>query len=193
MQKKLTTNQIIVTAFLFIVFYSLLFILSSASKQISSIVSDIPILNLVAVLPEFESPMFWLMPVVGFFVIFLLVDWVNQYFETEKALSVWFPLLLVMIGFLAFSVSLYFYYGNFAAMKSNEQQSFIPYLCYAHPDDCGAIVNEFNASGQESDGRQLFYVNVPFWGKLRSSAYYLFLLAGICGWLSRYVVEKLNV
>jgi hypothetical protein len=202
LQKKFTTNQLIITAFLFVVFYGVMLIWSGVSSKIELLVSGIPALNVLLYLPEFESPMFWLMPVVGFFTMFLLVDWVNGYFETSKALSIWLPLLFFILGLAAFSVALYWENANYAAMQSDTQQIVLPYLCYAKPDflcpapacDCAEIVKNINkSSSAKIDSKQLVYFNVPFWERLRISAFYLFLISGIFGWLSRYAVEKLKL
>jgi len=67
-----------------------------------------------------DSPMFLAMPFVGFFAIFMLVDWVNKYFDTKLASHPVFPAIFMVVGLAAYYTALYWYFSNFALLQGFE-------------------------------------------------------------------------
>ncbi|MBU1930007.1 hypothetical protein KJ972_00735, partial [Candidatus Micrarchaeota archaeon] len=57
------------------------------------------------------SPMHWLVPITGFFLAFFVYNWVEDYFEIKLA-SWWVPILIIVLGLMAFYVNAWFYYCN---------------------------------------------------------------------------------
>ncbi len=148
-------NKSVVLFVLFLFSYGVLFALSAVRDAVESAVGKIPVLNWFLPFPPFDSPMYFLLPVVGFFFIYFIVDWVNEYYETRFALSPWFLLLFVAVALVAFYISLFWLFAEYARYQ-------------------GKAFPEFD-----------------FWGELKGSAYYLFVFAGVLGWVSKKIIEKI--
>ena len=116
MTEKISTNKIIIAVLLCGMFYAILFALHAAK----SIFVGIPILELILNIPGFESPMYVIMPFFGFFAVFVLVDWINEAFETKLGLSPAFPVTFFLLALLAYYVALYWYVANFASLQGIE-------------------------------------------------------------------------
>ena len=114
--EKMSTNKLIIAGFTLVITYAILFALSAAYPTISGI----PIIGLFLSIPGFSSPMFFTMPFFGFFALFLLVDWANEYFETKAAMSPLFPVLFFVLSLCAYYVALYWYVANFVALNNAE-------------------------------------------------------------------------
>ena len=154
-QEKLQINKNVALLFLFLIFMAVLFVLSTIARgPVGNIFSGIPLLNLFFPLPGLDSPMFFLLPVVGFFLTYSIVDWINAFFETRFALSPWFLLLIFLLSLLALYIAIFW---------------------------LAAETARFIGKFPEFD----------FWAELRGSAFYLFLLGSMLGWLSRKIVEVL--
>lgn len=176
-------NKLLVLAFLFVISYAFLYIVSTFSEPISSFITavdtwveKIPIINSIMFLvksilplPAFSSPMFYLLPVVGFFTIYLLVDWINEQFKTKVASSVWLPLLFFVLCIVAFYIASYWYYCNAYSMSSSP------------PAACSADGSKFTSEMLSTNFSKLF----------RESAFDLFMWAGILGWLARFAIKEL--
>lgn len=118
-KKGLSANQIVVVAAILVFFYV---ILNLALIPARKMLSEIPILQFILIIPNFESPMFWAMPFFGFFAVFFLVDWVNKEFETKVALSPVFPVLFFAVAFVAYYIALFWYMSNFASLGGTQLQ-----------------------------------------------------------------------
>ncbi len=114
--EKMTTGKIVIVGFLCILTFVILAVLNAANP----VLSEIPLLGLILTLPRFESPMFFAMPLVGFFAVFFLVDYVNKSFKTELGFSPLFPLGFFAVSLVAYFVALYWYMANFAALNRFE-------------------------------------------------------------------------
>ncbi|MFH1240572.1 MAG: hypothetical protein V1672_05145 [Candidatus Diapherotrites archaeon] len=176
-------NKNLVLGFLFAISYVFLYILSLMSEQISGIitiieswVSSIPVLDLIPVLiksflptPAFSSPMYFLLPVVGFFTIYLMIDWINEMFKTETGYKAWLPLVFVIFSMFAFYIALYWYWCNAFSMG------------VANPVTCSSAGSQKTAEFLSGNFPQL----------LRQSAFSLFILAGTLGWLARFAIKEI--
>lgn len=169
-EDKLSANQYVIVAFLCGLSYGVLLALDAGRTSINAFIAplrEIPLswiyawpFELLSV-PGFRSPMFWVMPLFGFFLLFFAMGWVKKNIETKYSVNIVYPIMLLFFVFLslmAFYLAVYWYVANFAAMQGVEMT---PEL-------------------------------VDFWGKLHGNAYLLFFWGGIFGWISRFVVEKLN-
>jgi glucan phosphoethanolaminetransferase (alkaline phosphatase superfamily) len=88
----------------------------SAQQALSKIFASVPVLNIFLPLPQFNSPMYFLMPVAGFFFMFFLVDWANGFFEKKAGFSPLLPALFFGIALAAFYVAIFWYIGNYAQL-----------------------------------------------------------------------------
>ena len=150
--EKTRINPLILAALLFIIFYWIMYMLSALMKD-SKAFDNIPILNLILPFPSWISPTYYILPAIGFFFIYMIVDWVNDYFKTGQALSPVFPVLFFVIALFAHYIAVSWF------------SSYIESVTGQNP-------------------------NFDIWSMLKSSAYYLFVIGGIFGWISRYIVEK---
>ncbi|MFH1256126.1 MAG: hypothetical protein V1494_02430 [Candidatus Diapherotrites archaeon] len=71
--------------------------------------------------------MFFLIPISGFFFMYFLLDWVNEYFETKAAYSIWMPLLLILISVIAYYFAISCYISN-AAQLSGQKVGYCLYF-----------------------------------------------------------------
>src|SRR3989344_8268200 len=144
-------------AALFIFFYTVLFIISNLIN-----------LGLTA---WSNNPMFWLMTFVGFFFVFVLMDYIDGYAEEKFSKNLIFLPVFVVACYVSYAVVLYFYMGNSAQL--NGQQLGVDFIGNAIQPRAGlAIVN--------------------FWERLLSSAFLLFIFSGIFGWFSKIAMERIG-
>ncbi|MCX6799140.1 MAG: hypothetical protein NTW59_03530 [Candidatus Diapherotrites archaeon] len=114
-------NKVIIAVFLFALFYFVLYAWSSARDTIgNSLLGGL----WVFALPDFISPMYFILPAVAFCIMFLLVDWVNGQFETKLALSPLFPAIFFFLSLAAFYIALFWYYSNFAQLAGQKEVVF---------------------------------------------------------------------
>lgn len=125
-----------------------------------------------AVFKAFEYPnSFWyfgLICLAGFWLAFLAIDWINDYFEI-RVLSLWYPFVIAVLGFLAFYVSQFLYW------------------CNAFTD-----IRGLNSScGGEGVNRAIEYVNggLTNFSNLTQDAFFYFMLAILLAWLSKVVLS----
>ncbi|MDD5148198.1 MAG: hypothetical protein PHH08_01910 [Candidatus ainarchaeum sp.] len=163
-----------VLAVIFFVFcYAMLFFIGSAASQISNAVSGIPVVNLLLPIPPVWDPpgnpigqismMNLLLPALGFVIIFLGTDWLEKFFETKHAKTIVFPVV-----FIIFCLGAFFIANYWMAMES-------------------ANLNHVALSQVIPDFWSYF------WGSLRESAFYLFLLGGLLGWISKAIIDRIKL
>ncbi len=105
--------------------------------------------------------MFFLIPIPGFFFMYLLVDWVEKYYKTTLAHSIIFPIIFVVVSFIAYYVTLYWYWQNLAQLGGVTDPEFIT--------------------------QRMNYIPT-----LLDSAYLVFILAAIGGWVSKVLLDRLE-
>ncbi len=142
---------------LFIFFYAVLFIISNLANFGLTAWSN--------------NPMFWLMPFVGFFFVFVLMDYIDGYAKENFSKNLIFLPVFVVACYVSYAVVIYFYMGNSAQL--NGQQLAVDFIGNAIQPRAGlAIVN--------------------FWERLLSSAFLLFIFSGIFGWVSKIAMERIG-
>ncbi len=180
-----STNQWIVVGFLFVLFFVLLKVLNVLRDAASSI----PVLNLFFLIPDpFQSPMFFAMPIVSFFIIFFIIDWANRYFATKHALHPAFILLFFFLSFFAFYVALFWYHTDFTR-DSNVK------LLICVSDEIGGPFGKCSdiANALIKEGTFNQYIFINFWERLHANAFMLFIWGGVFGWITRFAVEKIKL
>lgn len=170
---KLTSLKIILSIIFFALSYAIIFFVGSAGDAISKLVGNIPVLSWFLPIPSVIDPpgnpitqvsmMHLLLPFVGFWLVFILIGWINDYFETKHGKTIAFPIIFICFSLAAFFISLYWAATETAVLNSVALNQIIP---------------DFWAY---------------FWGEWKSSAFYLFMLGGLFGWLFRVIVEKINL
>jgi len=87
---------------------------------------------------KWDSPMYFLPPVAGFFFAYFLVDWADDFLETKAAHEWYFPVLLVVLAFAAEFIALFWYYNwgsflgqggiTFDFLAKFKQSAFLPFF-----------------------------------------------------------------
>ncbi|MBN2127192.1 MAG: hypothetical protein JW703_02240 [Candidatus Diapherotrites archaeon] len=149
---------------LFALSYLFLWVFSGFSVFLHEVFENIPLINALtnaffplaqwdlSGFPLRADYMLLLLPIAGFFFIYFLIDWINDFFETKFALSYWFPLVLFGFSLIAWHLVLMVYFGNISFLNSNVE---IPFDSIAY---------------------------------FRNSAFCVFILAGILGWVSKKIM-----
>jgi len=120
--------------------------------------------------------MFFLIPVPGFFLIYLLIGWMDEYFNTEFGHSLWFPIVFFLMAILAFYVAIFWQNCNLYTLNPSIGGSVIP----------------FTGCSSEAAGKLLPLLTAQFGELLKESAFLIFVLAGILGWASKMILEKIE-
>jgi hypothetical protein len=161
------------------------------SKAVEALNLMIPIfsflqffVDILLPLAAWESPMFFLLPLTGFFFMYLLTDWAYDYFELEKVGPKWFTFVFWVTAVLSYLVVLLWYYTNAfsLAIEGNPQlkQAGVTFFVYLF-------------GGQLPDGSPFGGIGFNFWEYWKSSAFLVFCLGAYLGWLSqRYFVPLLE-
>lgn len=143
---------------------------------IESWISSIPILDMIPFIiksflpvPAFSSPMYFLLPVVGFFTIYLLIDWINEQFKTQAGFKAWLPLVFIILSMFAFYIALYWYWCNAFSL--------------------GVI--DATACTSEGSKKTAEFLSGNYPNLLRQSAFNLFILAGTLGWLAKFAIKEI--
>lgn len=113
------------------------------------------------------SPMHWLIPIPAFFFAFWAYDWVENFFEVKLG-SWWFPVLLLVLGLLAFLVNAWFYYCN--GFSGLSQQGATSLGC-----------------DSEGSKRAVDFIGANWWNLLIQDAFFYFWIAIFLGWLSKII------
>lgn len=119
------------------------------------------------------SPMHWLVPVVGFWLAFLCLDWIESYFEV-RAERWWLPVLFAVLAVLVFYVSAWFYYCN---GFSNIQDP-------AYRDTL------FLGCSNDGSKTALDFISSNFWGLFSKDAFFFFALSALFGWAAFVIWRK---
>ncbi len=151
-KQKLDLQAIGKIAVLFLISYGLLYLVSFQFFQ------------------KWDSPMYFLPPIVGFFVLYFLLDWGDEFFETD-ALHQWYlPVILVLLALLAEYITLFWYYGSLASMSSK-------------PFDITFGINDPQVLNADK-------LSIGFVSQFKLSAFLPFFLACLLGWLSHLIIDK---
>ncbi len=161
--------------------------------------SNIPILNLVMPYAQWSSLMYFLAPLAGFILFFVLINWWNSYFETKQASGILFLVLILVALFAGYYINLFFYVNESATIYNSRyggQANYSPYFCMTEVTDsaCSTTVQKLNSEyvSQAQSGKITVvpqYIPVGFWSEIRKSMYFLFILSGISAWIFLFAKE----
>lgn len=195
LSEKIDFNRAGLVLFLFILSYVIIYFFSVTRDAVGSAVAGIPLLNLLLPLPALDSPMLLLFPVAGFFLFYLLVGWLENYFEIDVGSIKSFLLVFfvfVLVSGLAFSAAIFFYYDNLAQLQSNGVKVAL-FICYADEVSCGNAIVQLNSEENMQttpDGKQMQFSMINFWSELRKSAFYLFVVAALLSLVTALVERR---
>jgi hypothetical protein len=129
-RKNITIGLLFVLSYLFLWFFS------GFSVFLHGVFQNIPLINVITnvffPLPQWNLSgfpfvadyMLLLMPFAGFFFIYFLIDWINEFFECKFAFTVLFPVLFFVLSLIAWHIVLIFYFGNISFLNNNVEIPF---------------------------------------------------------------------
>lgn len=127
----MNSRKIITIGLLFVLSYLFAWIFSGLSVFLYSFFEKIPLINLftnnffpliqwnLTGFPFIADYLLLLIPFAGFFFIYFLIDWINDFFESKIAFTLWFPLLFFVLSLIAWQIILMVYFGNISFLNNN--------------------------------------------------------------------------
>jgi small-conductance mechanosensitive channel len=95
----------------------------------------------------FKSPMYILLPIVGFFALYYFTKPITEFANLKKTN---FLIIFTIVGIIGFIVAIYFYYWNYAILNNLGTMEIMKYSIGTHPIFKGFITSaylEFLISG----------------------------------------------
>jgi hypothetical protein len=160
---------------LFLVSYAVLYALTFFSKFLS----EIPVLNALIPTAPWDTATFFMLPVVGFFGIYYLIEWGGNFFKTTFFAKVFFPITFLFSSLLSVFISILFLF-----MPASIATGRKIILCAF---DCTTLQQSYIVSGQA--GSIIFF---EFWPMFVQSSFIYFMYAGLLGWVSYKIIKKLE-
>jgi hypothetical protein len=152
--------------------------------------SSVPVIGLFLPFDAWSSLMYFFAPIAGFILAIIVIRWWNEHFETTEAAGIGFLVLILVALFLGYFINLSVYDGEAAKLNSGSGAKYSLYFCFAETtsDACYTTVqklnSEFVSQAQTSGATTVSqYIPVYFWGELRRSMYFIFILGAIAGWI----------
>jgi len=151
---------------------------------------NVPLVGLLLPYDNWNSVMYFLAPIAGFILAFVLIKWWNSFFETNEAAGIVFLVLILIALFVGYYINLSFYVGESAALNSRNGAKYSLYFCISETDaqSCNQTVSRINQefitqaqAKQAQTVQQMIPVN--YWPELRKSIYLLFVLGAIAAWI----------
>ncbi len=151
----------------FIISYMIVYALSLLSRVLVEPLQGTALEFMIPLMKwaEWVSPMYFLMPIVGFFFVFLSIEWAIDFFDSSVLLKS-FPIVFIIFCIVSFWVSLLFF------NLPNALAGYPINVCF--PSCFGHSGNGF----------------IDYWHELKNSAFWLFFLSGLMGWVSFSLKEK---
>ena len=157
---------------LFVLSYVLLYLLYATQDFLPkwdifgvSFLSGAPIMGYAYV-----DPLFLLIPFIGFWLMWLGLEWYSSHFKDDFAVNVPFALLYMVAAYVVWFVALMGYFWNNA------------YLVEISRGGKNILSASFSAT--------LKFVQEQFIPQLLQSPYFVFVLAGLLGWVSYVIVQR---
>ncbi len=158
---------------LFVISYVLLYLLYATQDFLPkwdifgvSFLSGTPITGYA-----FIDPLFLLIPFIGFWLMWLGLEWYSSHFKDDFVLNVPFALLYMVAAYAVWFVALVGYFWNNA------------YLVEISRGGKNVLSASFAAT--------LKFVQDQFIPQLLQSPYFVFVLAGLLGWVSYVIVQRI--
>jgi hypothetical protein len=183
--------------FLFAVSYILLFVLMAISVPAhSALMALFDGLNFI--LPIFwpfqalvdmflplwqwgNSPMYYLVPIPGFFLMYYLIDWMEGYFKFSETEKKFFPVVFWLLVISSYFLVLMWYFHNMYQLSLSANPALVEQEITFWIYMFGGIIK---------DGSFWVGSQFNFWYQLKNSAFLVFSLAAFLGWASRKFVTN---
>ena len=199
-QNELITSRNLKLLVIFIISYLALFLL--ANWQTIGNTTDITGLknwNFSPNILTWDYSLF-LLPIAGFFLMYLLINWVEDYFETKFTRSIGFPVLILVLSFAAFFIAVFWLNCNLVSLAISACKDF---GCWCSKDGAGATMGILMQ--QEAQRNIILGMLspitgiIPYIGQLLSSRfmtlylespYFVFIVGAIFGLASKIIIDR---
>ncbi|MFH0970227.1 MAG: hypothetical protein V1776_02080 [Candidatus Diapherotrites archaeon] len=118
----------------------------------------------------FVDPLFLFIPVIGFVFAWLSVSWYLRHFRDEQILSIPAALVYVVGSYFAFFIAVLFFFWNNS------------FLVVMSRGSSNATIESFGFAWE--------YTLTNFLDFLLQSPFFLFVLAGLLGWVSYWIIHR---
>ena len=163
------------------------------------VLRNVPIIGLFLPYDGWNSIMYFLAPIAGFVIAFVMINWWNNYFETKEAAGIAFLAIMVVLLLGGYAINLWIYTNETAVLNSSSNAKYNLHFCLGENSvqECNATVSKINqelVTQAQSTGAQTVQQSIPvaFWPELRQSMYLLFILGAIAAWLPLFVREIIS-
>ena len=76
--------------------------------------------------------MIFLLPIAGFFLSYITINWMDSFFEKKIGNSPIYPATIIVLGISAYYISLWFWFGNVAALGGSGEFDFWKLFINSH-------------------------------------------------------------
>ena len=126
-----------------------------------------------------NSPMFYLLPVPGFFLMYYLIDWMEDHFKFGETEKKYFPLVFWLLAIVSYFLVLMWYFHNMYQLSLSANPALVE-------QEVSFWIYMFG--GTLKDGAYWGGSQFNFWHYLKDSPFLVFVLAAFLGWISRKFV-----
>ena len=140
---------------------------------------------------------FFFLPIAGFFLMYLAIDWIESFFETKFLRSPFFLVFVILLSFAAFFVAVFWLDCNLVSLSTDPGTKSI---CTQN----GANTT-MQILSQHQEQRNIFlktissvlpftspWLSTNFMNEYLQSPYFMFVLGAIFGWASRLILDKIE-
>ena len=182
---------------LFILSYLVLFFLANWSQMSSS--QDITGLrhwNFSSNIFTWDYSLFFL-PIAGFFFMYLAIDWIESFFETKFLRSIFFPVFVIVISFVAFFVAVFWLDCNLISLNTDPgtksictqkgadtTMQILLQLQEQHNILLKTVVSILPSTGP--------WLSSTFTNEYLQSPYFVFVLGALFGWGSKLILDRME-
>ncbi len=205
---KINNKQFLLISIIwFLIFYLILWVLSGActslfvapseeatvclTKSNINFLAGVPLVGLFFPITPWVSLFYWFSPIFGFIAGYFTIKWWNNNFESKEATSIFFPILMIFILLIGFTVNLAWFYGEYVSISNsrNPQLNAALYFCFDQDASvCNNTINRLNTELQQqavanNSSKVTQYLGVNFWQQLKSNILLTFIFGTLAAWI----------
>jgi len=193
----LITSRDLKLIVLFILSYLVLFFLANWPLMSNS--QDITGLrhwNFSSNIFTWDYSLFFL-PIAGFFLMYLAIDWIESYFETKFLRSIFFPVFVIVISFMAFFIAVFWLDCNLVSLNTDPGTKSIctqkgaeatMQILSQHQDQRNILLKTISSALPFTAP----WLSTIFMNEYLQSPYFVFVLGALFGWGSKLILDKIE-
>ena len=194
---SLITSRNIKLLLLFALSYLIIFFLANwASISNSTDITGLREWSFSSNIFMWDYSLFFL-PIAGFFLMYLLIDWAESYFETKFMRSAWFPVFVIILSFVAFFLAVFWLECNLISMSTDPGTKSI---CTQKGAEAtmGLLLQHANQNNillKTTSSLLTFtspWLSSNFTNEFLRSPYFMFVLGALFGWASKLILDKMD-